>query len=68
MKTTFKKIGNGIYKSKNGYTIKKHTPKNIFTGRPMGSSETRWYIYNSDNERIDWDFTLAGAKAIVETL
>jgi hypothetical protein len=64
----FTKIDNGIYKSENGYTIKKHVPMNQFTGRPMNTSETRWYIYNSNNEKINWAFTLKEAKEIVEEM
>ena len=64
----FKKIGNGIFKSEDGYTIKKHAPMNIFTGKQMSARETRWYIFNSNGEKIDWAFTLKEAKMIVERM
>lgn len=64
----FTKIDSGIYKSENGYKIKKHNPMNMFTGRPMSSESTRWYIYNENNEKIDWTFTLKEAKEIVEKM
>ena len=64
----FTKIKTGIYKSENGYTIKKNASMNIFTGKPMSSENTRWYIYNSNNEKIDWAFTLKEAKEIVEEM
>lgn len=65
---TFTKIESGIYKSENGYTIKKHIPTNMFKGRAMNARETRWYIYNENNEKIDWTFTLKEAKEIVEKM
>lgn len=64
----FTKVESGIYKSENGYTIKKYTPMNMFTGKSMSSRETRWYIYNSDNEKVDYAFTLKEAKSIVEKM
>ena len=65
---TFTKIKSGIYKSENGYTIKKEVAMNMFTGRPMSSRETRWHIFNSNNEKVDWAFTLKQAKALVENM
>lgn len=65
---TFTKVENGIYKSENGYIIKKKEAINMFTGRPMNSRETRWHIFNSNNEEVDWTFTLKEAKAMVENL
>lgn len=64
---TFTKIDSGVYKSENGYTIKKYVPMGMLTGRPM-NGETRWHIYNSNNEKIDYAFTLKEAKAIVEKM
>lgn len=64
----FNKIESGIYKSENGYTIKKKEAINMFTGRPMSSRETRWHIFNSNNEEVDWTFTLKEAKSMVENL
>ena len=64
----FKKIESGIYKSENGYTIVKKVPMNMFTGRPMGSSETRWYIYDDNHNKVDFAFTLKEAKEIVAKL
>ena len=61
----FTKIDAGIYESENGYTIKKYIPMGMFTGRPMNASETRWHIYNSNGEKVDWGFTLKEAKEIV---
>ena len=68
MSMVFTKVESGIYKSENGYTIKKHTPMIIFKGNPMSSRETRWYIYNSDNEKVDYAFTLKEAKTIIEKM
>lgn len=65
---TFTKVDSGVYKSENGYTIKKKIAMNMFTGRPMSSRETKWLIFNSNNEEIDWTFTLKEAKAMVENL
>lgn len=65
---TFTKIENGVYKSENGYTIKKYVPMGMFSGRQMNASETRWHIYNSNNEKVDWTFTLKEAKTMVETM
>jgi len=64
----FTKIDAGIYKSENGYTIKKKVAMNIFTGRPMSSRETRWHIFNENNEKVDWTFTLKEAKELVERM
>ena len=61
---TFKKIEAGIYKSENGYTIKKVVSTNIFTGKPM--SDSIWYIYNSDNKSVAVALTLKEAKELVE--
>lgn len=64
----FNKIDSGVYKSENGYTIKKKVVMNMFTGRPMSSRETRWLIFNSNNEEVDWALTLKEAKVMVENL
>ena len=64
----FTKAGNGCYKSENGYTIKKYTPMNKFTGKAMNASETRWHIYNVNDEKVDWALTLKEAKSIVEEM
>lgn len=64
----FTKTETGAYKSENGYTIKKNSPMNKFTGKSMNASETRWHIYNQNNEKVDWTFTLKEAKSIVEKM
>ena len=62
----FTKISAGKYKAESGYTIKSNACKNIFTARMMAADF--WYIYDSENNRIDGAPTLKECKAIVEKM
>lgn len=62
----FSKVIAGTYTSENGFTIKSNACKGMFTGRMMKADF--WYIYDSENNRIDGACTLREAKQIVENL
>ena len=42
----FTKVKEGLYRAENGMRIVKKEAINIWTGRPMGSRETRWHLFD----------------------
>lgn len=62
--TAFVRVVAGVYKSNDGYTIRKKVFRNIFTGRNM--SEFVWEIYDTNNVKVDSALTLKEAKSLVE--
>lgn len=58
------KIVAGKYESNMNWKIKKTHDHNIFTGREM--SEQGWEIFDENNNKLDYAFTLKEAKRCAE--
>lgn len=63
----FTKVKEGLYRAENGMRIVKKEAVNIWTGRPMGSRETRWHIFDETGKKVEVTITLKEAKRFVET-